>query len=88
VHKKLKFILISQLSRDQIFAAWMDMKGQKMGMKGQKTKTFQVYFKVIIMQFAWRIVGGGWRGRWQGNKMGDLMVMALQQKPFRPGSLC
>jgi len=48
-------MLISLLSRDQIFAARMEMKGQK-------TKTFQIYFKVIIMQFAWRIVGAGWGG--------------------------
>jgi hypothetical protein len=35
-------------------------------MKGQKTKTFRVYFKVIIVQFAWRILaavgGGGGKG--------------------------
>ena len=72
-------MLTSLLSRDQIFAAWMEMKGQK-------TKTFQMYFKVIIMQFAWRIVGAA-GGGWQGNRMGELMVMALQPKPFRPGSL-
>jgi hypothetical protein len=30
-----------------------------MEMKGQRTRTFQVHFKVIIVQFAWRIVGPG-----------------------------